>query len=149
MQAIEQSWGETDAIQLTLDVSDGELEQRVQDQISKGICSDMMLLGQCDAATGFDDIIQKPIVIVERPGPPRKNAADQQLKTGSIIRSGRQGRKRDHRHSPHPSSIPEGPENVDVVFVEEDRDSSVFAIEVCPSSSDRVGDLQKLRRVTP
>lgn len=148
MDQIEQSWSQTDVIKLTLDLSDSELDRQLQQDACKGICQDMILMGQCD---GDEEEplppCQKhwPLVVVDR--------EKSQRPTGSVPhhiskRSSWRGRHKQSRMMPG-SVAPLHPETVDLVFVHEDKDSCVQAIEVCSTPSNKIKDLHTLQRSTP
>jgi hypothetical protein len=140
MDGITQTWSGTDELQLTLDAHDCELDQRLQQDACKGICQDIILMGQCDP-DGGPQLPVWPLVVVDREAPTKEPEVEKTPKRASWM-----GRRK-------PSKVPAvsptiEPGSVDLIFVEEDKDSFFQAIEVCPSPSRKISDLQALKRAT-
>lgn len=142
VEAIDQDWSETDVLQLTLKMTDSELDGELQQQACKGICQDMMLMGQCDSAEEHQSPIQKhwPLVVVDR----EKKKPEIQKTPKRTSWRGRYKHSRDRGLAP-----PVSPDTVDLVFVDQDKHSCVQAIEVCPSPSSKIRDLHTLQNATP
>ena len=140
MDGFDQDWSDTDVLQLTLKMSDSELDKELQQQACKGICHDMILMGQCDVDEKPQGPTQKhwPIVVVGREKE-QKPVVQQTPKRSSWRGRNKQSRDRG-------MTSPASPDTVDLVFVDEDEHSDFQAIEVCPSPSSKIRDLHALQR---
>lgn len=124
------------------------LESHLQQEACRGICQDIIIaqLG-CDefshTSTDITDITlsqpkRSPLVVVHREESLRRQQP-------APVRTRRSFRKTKSKGVP---SSPTSVEEVDLVFVDHDKESGVLGIEVCSSPSDKISDLHELQRAT-
>lgn len=161
MVEMEQNWADERAEELRLTLSQGDdiLERDLQGHACQGICRDIVFMGQCDADDSNDINLcdyelplekRWPLVVVDRENEHPRKPETPKLETPIRKRSYRNGRGKT-KSTIGSDPVVRGSGDVDLVFIDQDEDSCMLAIEVCSSSpSAKISDLRRLqRRGTP
>ncbi|CAB9510743.1 expressed unknown protein [Seminavis robusta] len=146
---------EAKGLQLTLsdDTDNMILENSMQKAACQSICKDMMFMGQCDDdEVGAGELLYSatercPVVLVYREDEQEEETFSESSNKKKNTPTNRKRslfrrRSQTSQATTTPTPTQRTPENVDVVFVEQDSEaSSECAIEVCSSPSNEVDDL--------